>query len=227
MTTRELQRRMGVKSDGVFGPKTKAAFVNLFVNRTAPPITHNDLVSASLRLGVPLANLKALAAKESGRSSFSRAGRPVILFEAHIFSRLTKRYYDRTHPHISSRRWNRRLYARHMPGRYQRLANACALNLDAGLSSASWGKFQIMGMHWRHLGYGSALDFAMQMVSSEANHLDALCRFIEANRLNTALRDCRPNDPASCVEFARRYNGSAFRKNKYHTKLARLIARYS
>lgn len=208
-------------------PMAKAAFINLFVNKRAPAITHADMVTASLRLGVPLANLQALSAMESGRGSFSRNGRPVILFEAHIFSELTNRYYDRRHPHISSRRWNRKLYARYMPGRYKRLADAAALNLDAAISSASWGRYQILGRWWRHLGYGSALDFAMQMVSSEVNHLDALVRYIEANHLNRAFRDCRPNDPASCVEFARRYNGPAFAKNNYHKKLARFIARFS
>ena len=227
MTTADLQRKLGLKPDGVFGPKTRAAFKQMFVHRNAPAITEQDMQLAAMRLGVPTANLKALAAKESGRASFSRAGRPVILFEAHWFSRLTGRRYDRSHPHISSPRWDRKLYARHMPGRYGRLADAAALNIDAALSSASWGKFQIMGFHWQNLGYASPLQFALAHVSSEANHLDALVRFIEAHKLNKALRDCRPNDPASCIVFARRYNGSGFRQNNYHARLAGLIARYA
>lgn len=200
-------------------------FIAAFVNRNAPAITGDDLFNAAVRLRVPLANLKALAQKESGRASFSRDGRPVILFEAHWFSRLTHGRFDKSHPDISSPRWDRRLYARHMPGRYRRLARAAALDLDAALSSASWGKFQIMGFHWQRLGYASAWDFAMHMVASEANHLDALVRFIEANRLQAALRACKPNNPASCVEFARRYNGSGYRQNGYHVKLANLIAK--
>lgn len=227
MTTRDLQNRLGVNPDGIFGPQTRAAFLRAFMNTGAPAITEADLTGAAKRLGVPLANLKALAEKESGRASFSRLGRPVILFEAHWFSRLTNRRYDRSHPHISSRHWSRRLYARLMPQRYERLADAAALNVNAAISSASWGKFQIMGFHWQSLGYASAFDFAMHMVRSETDHLDALVRFIEANQLNKALRDCRANDPASCVGFALRYNGSGFRQNAYHTKLAKLIAKHS
>lgn len=227
MTTRELQRRLGVTVDGVFGPKTEARFLQSFVNRNAPAINHNDMVAAASRLNVPLANLKALAEKESGRASFSAAGRPVILFEAHWFSRLTKREYDRTHPDISSRRWNRKLYARHMPGRYKRLARAAKLDVNAALSSASWGKFQIMGFHWERLGYESALELAWRMVASEGEHLDALVRFIEVNSLADELRACRANNPASCEAFAHRYNGSGFRKNRYHIKLSQLIAKHS
>lgn len=227
MTTRELQKRLGVASDGVFGPKTQAAFLEAFVNLDAPAIKHSDMVAAASRLGVPIANLYAVAEKESGRSSFSRDGRPVILFEAHWFSRLTKRVYDRSHPSISSRRWNRKLYARHMPGRYKRLARAAKLNVDAAISSASWGKFQIMGFHWERLGYESPWDFAMAMVRSEADHLQALVRFIEANGLADELRACKPNNPGSCEAFAKRYNGGGYRKNAYHVKLAKLIARHS
>lgn len=227
MTTRELQKRLGVTADGAFGPKTQAAFLAAFINTNAPAINGHDMLAAASRLNVPPANLKALAEKESGHSSFSRDGRPVILFEAHWFSRLTKRAYDRSHPSISSRRWNRKLYARHMPGRYRRLARAARLNVDAAISSASWGKFQIMGFHWERLGYESPWDFAMQMVASEGNHLDALVRFIEANNLADALRACKANNPQSCEAFAKGYNGSGFRKNSYHIKLAKLIARHS
>jgi len=227
MTTRDFQRLVGITQDGVFGPKTRDAFMRVFVNKRAPAITETDMQNAARRIGVPVANLKALAEKESGRGAFSREGRPVILFEAHWFSRLTNRRFDRSHPHISSRRWDRRLYARHMPGRYQRMADAAALDFDAALQSASWGRFQIMGFHWQRLGYASPMQFALAMVSSEANHLDALVRFIEAHNLARALRSCRPNDPQSCVEFARRYNGPAFARNRYHTKLARLIARHA
>ena len=226
MTTQDLQRKLGLVPDGVWGPKTNAAFVDMFVNPRAPAINGHDLIAAASRLGVPVANLKALSAKES-RTSFSRAGRPVILPEPHIFSRLTGGIYDRSHPRISSRRWNRRLYVRLMADRYQKLAQMAALDIDAALQSASWGKFQIMGFHWQRLGYASPLQFALAHVSSEANHLDALVRFIEANGLQKALRDCKPNDRESCVEFARRYNGRLFWKNQYAAKLSKLIARYS
>ncbi|MGB1425604.1 MAG: N-acetylmuramidase family protein [Paracoccaceae bacterium] len=227
MNLKTLQTQLGVTPDGAWGPNTRKAFLNAFVNKNAQAITDYDYEQAASRLGCTRAQIKAFAAIESGGSSFSNNGRPKILFEAHYFSRLTKRRYDRSHPSISSRRWNRRLYARHMPGRYNRLAKAVSLNVDAGLSSASWGKFQIMGAHWKTLGYESAWDFAMKHVESEKNHLDAFCRFIEKNGLKTALRKCKANNPDSCRAVVKRYNGPAYAKNNYHVKLARFIARYS
>lgn len=227
MKLSELQANLFVTADGVWGPNTKRAFLNAFVNKDAHAITDYDYEQAASRLGCTRAQIKAFAAIESGGSSFSINGRPKILFEAHYFSRLTNRRYDRSHPSISSRRWNRKLYARRMPGRYERLASAVRLNVDAGLSSASWGKFQIMGSHWKSLGYESAWDFCMKMVASEKNHLTAFVRYIENNGLRASLRKCKANDPESCRAVVRRYNGPAYKKNRYHIKLARMIAKYS
>lgn len=227
MNHKELQIRLGVTPDGIFGPQSQRAFIDSFVNKNAPAITGHDYYTAAQSLNVPVNNLKALAKKESGGSSFSLAGRPKILFEAHWFSRLTNRRYDRSHPHISSRRWNRRLYARHMPGRYRRLAQAVALDVDAGLSSASWGKFQIMGFHWKNLGYASPWAFAQSMVVSEKNHLDALIAFLQANRLVGALAQCRPYNADSCRALAYGYNGPGYESHNYHGRLANLIGSYA
>ena len=174
-----------------------------------------------------MAQIKAFAAIESGGWSFSILGRPKILFEAHYFSRLTSRKYDSSHPSISSRQWNRRLYARHMLGRYNRLALAVSINVNAGLSSISIGKFQVMVDHWRHLGYDSAWDMCMKHVESEKNHLDCFIRFIEKNGLTKKLRKAKANDVESCIPIVQAYNGPAFAKNNYHVKLAQMIARLS
>lgn len=227
MKLKALQSILGVTADGAWGPNTKRAFVNAFINKNAQAITDYDYEQAAHRLGCTRAQIKAFAKIESGGSSFSINGRPKILFEAHYFSRLTNSRYDRSHPSISSRRWNRRLYARHMPGRYNRLAKAVSLNIDAGLSSASWGKFQIMGSHWKKLGYECAWDFVMKMVASEKNHLDAFVRFIEVNKLKGKLKQAKANNPTSCIPVVKSYNGPAFAKNNYHRKLAREIARFS
>lgn len=227
MRMNQLQEKLGVKADGVFGPITKAAFLDAFVNKKAQAINDYDYEQAAKRLGCTMAQIKAFAAIESGGSSFSILGRPKILFEAHYFSRLTKRRHDKTHPSISSRRWNRRLYARHMLGRYYRLARAVSINVNAGLSSISIGKFQVMVDHWRHLGYESAWDMCMKHVESEKNHLDCFIRFIEKNGLTKKLRQAKANDVQSCIPIVRAYNGPAFAKNNYHVKLARMIARLS
>ena len=86
---------------------------------------------------------------------------------------------------------------------------------DSAVESASWGLFQIMGFHWRTLGYTSAEAFAAAMTESEGRQLDAFVRFIKADAgLHRALRSKDWSD------FARRYNGPNYASNKYDVKLA-------
>lgn len=226
-TLRHLQRALNISQDGHWGPVTRDAFLSAFINRNAPAIVHADYELAARRLGCHVAQIKAFAAVESGGASFSIDGRPKILFEAHYFSRLTAHRYDGSHPDISSRRWNRNLYARHMPGRYARLARAVALDAEAGLSSISIGKFQIMVAHWRALDYSSPWDMCMRHVESEQNHLAAFVRYIVANGLQDALRQCVADDPDSCRDIVFAYNGPAYAANNYHVRLARQIAVHS
>ena len=93
---------------------------------------------------------------------------------------------------------------------------------EAAIESASWGAFQIMGFHWSRLGYASAHAWLEAMRASEGHQLEAFVRFIEADRaIHNALRrhDWR--------DFASRYNGPAFEKNDYDTKLAAAHRRHT
>lgn len=192
-----------------------------------PMLTMRDYERAARTLRVDVAALVALAEVEASGSGFLRTGEPKILFEAHHFSRLTGGAYDRSHPRISSARWNRRLYAIggspeiRGQGEHRRLQQAITLDRAAALQSASWGKFQIMGFHWKALGYRSPQDFINAMYRSEVTQLDALVKFLQVNRLDDELRrkDWRA--------FARGYNGPSYRQNQYDTKLAAAYARLS
>jgi N-acetylmuramidase len=73
----------------------------------ALPLNDSDLQGAAQQLGCELVVLKAVADVESRGNGFLADKRPKILFEAHVFSRLTGHQYDGTHPGISSRVWNR------------------------------------------------------------------------------------------------------------------------
>jgi len=56
-------------------------------------------------------------------------------------------------------------------------------------------------------------------VQSEADHYELLARYIEVFGLTGALRALSA-DPDDCRDFAKRYNGPAYEKNRYHVKLA-------
>ena len=183
-------------------------------------LTDTDFVAAANMLNVLVAAVKAVVSVESSGSGFFQDGRPKILFEAHYFSDLTGHIYDGSHPDISSRSWNRELYIGGS-GEYNRLEKAKKLNEAAALKSASWGLPQIMGENFSISGYSDVFSFVKDMYETEGKQLKAMANFIKGNGLDKALRNL------DWDAFAEGYNGSGYRQNQYHTKLADAFARFS
>lgn len=184
------------------------------IESTKSRISGVDYKVAADLLGVDTAVIKAVAHVEALGSGFLPDGRPKILFEAHIFSKKTGGKFDKTHPHISSPRWNRSLY-KGGAKEYERLDEAKKLNLEAAYLSTSWGKFQIMGFNYSYCGYGNVFDFVEDMYRSEKYHLIAFVKFIKANNaMYQALKNL------NWAAFARAYNGPGYKQNNYDKKLA-------
>lgn len=214
----ELRNRgENIKADGVIGPQTKAAAMRALTAGPDTPVSRSDIEDMAKRLRVTPAHIWTIYDVEAAGNPFID-GRPTILFEPHIFSRLTGHRFDRTHPNISSRRWNKALYPRNQALRYNQLLDAVALDVNAGFSAASYGGFQVLGMHWRPQGYKSAWDFAYQQSMSVAEQLESFIEYVEVNGLADELRR---NDWKG---FARGYNGPGFAQNKYDVKLAQRFA---
>lgn len=216
------QQRLGLVVDGIAGPKTIAALQA--GGRPDKLLSMGDLQRAAARLDVPLAAVRAVNEVEARGVGFLPDGRPKILYERHIMFR-----------QLRERRLDAEMYARQSPklvnpqrggylggeAEHKRLQMASAIHNDCAIESCSWGVFQIMGFHWSALGYASAADWAARMARSEAEHLDAFVRFIEADRnLLRALR------AGKWETFAAGYNGPAYKENLYDIKLARAFARY-
>lgn len=199
------------------------AATTTFAGGSPAPLAHADFTAAARALGCDVPAIQAVAEVEAAGSGFFKApdGRPKILYEAHLFSRLTQRRYDATHPAISSPTWNRALYRRG-PAEYERLTAAMALDRRAALQSASWGKFQILGMHYATCGFATVDDFVQAQCRSERAQLDAFVRFIMANpKMHAALRERR------WADFAYRYNGAGYKQNRYDEKLAAAYAKHA
>lgn len=192
-----------------------------YVNTNAPAINQADMLAAASRLGVTVKHIEMIRKVESGGKSFDNRGRPVILFEPHIFHRRTKGKWSPSS--FSYSKWGAKPYPKGYDARWTQMEAAAGHNEQAALESASWGLFQIMGFHWQSLGYSSVQDFAQAMATSEGDHLDAVVRFIEANSLTGALRRCKAGLPETCRDFAKGYNGSGYAKNRYHIKMAEAL----
>lgn len=236
-TTKAIQRHVGVAPDGKWGPATAAAvakglgigdpsafdrqeFLARFINTNAAAITDADINAAAQELNVSPAHIRMVRRVESGGRSYDDKGRPVILFEPHIFHRRTDGAYSPSS--FSYAKWREKPYP-NIDGRWAQLADAAEKDEVAALESASWGMFQIMGFHWQALGYPSVQDFTARIVASEAAHLDAVVRFIKVNGLTNALRACRAASPDSCRAFAKGYNGGGYEANSYHVKMAEAL----
>lgn len=185
----------------------------------ATPLTPGDIEAEAAEIGCEPAIIYAVCDVEAGKSGFLPSGKPKILFEAHVFGRLTDHQGDRDHPNISAPRWDRSLYGAGGEHQYDRLAEAMELDREAALKSASWGMFQIMGMNAGLCGYNAANGapdveaFVKAMVTGERAHLDAFTKFCVANYIDDDLRARRFDT------FTRVYNGPG-QVEHYSTLLA-------
>ncbi|RKG39934.1 N-acetylmuramidase family protein, partial [Acinetobacter sp. WCHAc060007] len=102
-----------------------------------------------------------------------------------------------------------------------RLNAAAQYHRASALESASWGIGQVMGYHWKSLGYESLQAFINAMYKDEASQLEAMCRYIKVNGLVNSLKN------KDWKAFARGYNGSAYAKNNYDVKLGNAYKKWS
>ncbi|OZG41784.1 peptidoglycan-binding protein [Aeromonas sp. A35_P] len=213
-----FQRDYMIAAIGQAGPRTIAALLG---SERGNQLTINNMQSGADLLGLPLATMATVAQVESIGEGFTKAMRPVVLFERHVFyKQLTKHKGKATANQLAASYPNlvnpkRGGYAGGA-AEWERLQLAISLHKDAAIESASWGMFQIMGYHWQTLGFACASDWMGAMQRSEVEHLTALCRFIQQDAaMHKALQGRK------WADFARRYNGPAYKENDYDTKLAK------
>jgi hypothetical protein len=219
MTPLDLKRRLaglgaydGVLDDS-FDAVLRTAILRAMEEGPDYRLTEADFAEAAGRLGCDVAAIRAVRRVEASANPFV-SGKPTILFEPHRFSRATGHRFDASHPALSSRTWNRRLYPATQAGRWAQLLGAAALDIDAAFASASYGAFQILGENFAVCGARDAFAFAWQEAQTEADQLAHFCAFVEGTGLAGALRR------HDWAKFARGYNGTAYRENRYDERLA-------
>lgn len=180
--------------------------------------TDAAIARAAQRLGTDIATIQAVASVESSGNGFLPDGRPEILFERHIFARLTGHRFDGGHPDLSHTE----------PGGYQggaaeygRLYRALQLEPEAAVQSVSWGAFQVMGFNWEACGEASLLGFVLAMHHGADAQLDLFVAFVLGKGLAPYLR------AHNWAEFSHSYNGPSFAKNRYAQKLEAAYVRLS
>ncbi len=181
------------------------------------PLDDNGMDKVCSTLGVSESKIWAILTVETRGFGFFSDRSPQILFERHIFHKLTNGMYDEGNADISHKRPGG---YKGGPKEYSRLKKAIKLDQDAALKSASWGIGQVMGFNHDVAGFPTVKALVQGMVKNENEQLLAMAHFIKGNNLAGALH--RNN----WVAFARGYNGSGFKKNEYDTRLAAAHAKY-
>jgi hypothetical protein len=195
------------------------------MNDVARNLTDADFARAAKALNVEVAAIRAVAEVEAAGAGFLSDGRPAILYEAHIFHKHSKGAHsnakDRRGVALSSPSWNKSLYGATGATQHNRYEDARKLNADAANKACSWGAFQILGENHQACGFDTSQDFVDAMWTGGAPaHLDAFVKFIQANKLDTALR------AKQWATFARGYNGPGYAQNAYDQKMANAYARW-
>lgn len=185
----------------------------------AGKLTAEGIARAASVIGCDVPALRAVLQVEALGAGFLEDGRPKILFERHVFHRLTQGAFDAILPRVSDPKPG----GYEKPnGEYLKLYLAAQLDQEAAVQSASWGIGQIMGFNWKACGERSVIGFLLAVHHSEDTQLALMAQFIKSDtRMALALRQ---HDWAA---FAARYNGPAYAKNAYDIKLAKAFAQVS
>ena len=209
MTPREAQTALAGlglytgRIDGDFGRDSQAALVEAFRATDVTPVSPRELLATAGAFGVPSQALRAVLAVESNGRGFDPATRlPVILYEPHVFHRLTGGIHDLDAPSLSYPKWGERPYPKSQAERWLQLQHAFAIDPDAALQSASWGLFQVMGFNCTDCGFASPWAFALAMSHGEGAQLDAAMSLMRHKGMLAPLKAC------DWPTVARLWNGS-------------------
>jgi len=169
------------------------------------------------------AALLAVVEVESSGTSLWKVGSvmlPAIRFEGHYFyQRLSgAKLQEAIEQGLANRKAGGVKNPKSYADRYELLNRAKKIDLNAALESTSWGAGQVMGAHWKALGYKSVLDLTQAALTIHGQ-IEMMVRFIVHNGLDKAIRN------KDWLTFARGYNGKE--QKGYDKRIAEAYARYN
>jgi N-acetylmuramidase/Putative peptidoglycan binding domain len=180
-------------------------------------LSSDGLAKVSSSLGVHVPEIWTVLAVETSGCGFLPDRRPQILYERHIFHRLTGGRFDDgdiSDPTPGG-------YGPRGAPQYDRLGKAIAKDRASALQSASWGIGQIMGENYSVAGFSNVEQMVAAMSQSEDAQLGAMGTFLINSHLHTALQ------AHDWTSFARGYNGPNYAINRYDIRLNGEFQKYA
>jgi len=172
---------------------------------SAIKMTIEDIHAVADTAGIDRAALRAVLSVETGGSGFDKSGRPKALFERHYFYKFIKDdpvlLDQASAAGLAYPKWGERPYPKG--------SDAVYAEIEAAYE-----------MRWKMTGSASVEEMVSQAMESEINQLHHMIGFIKSAGL---LDKLKAKDWAG---FAKGYNGPAYAKNAYDTKLAGAYANF-
>ena len=226
----KFQTKENLLADGVVGIRTYSALTKNKDIKDCSSLKHlttKDILDASIRYRIPYSVLAAISEKESRGSGFTDDDKPKVLFERHWMRKsLIAAGLDVCATITQLQRED--LCSSSMGGylggkrEYTRLQTAMRINREAAMMSASYGRFQIMGFHYKRLGFDTVEEYYNEVHTSEEKHLEHFCKFVSSDKaLHKAMQDM------DLETIATIYNGPNHAKNNYVADLTKLIDKYN
>lgn len=168
-------------------------------------IENKEYLKLSLQFGISVSKVKAIDSVESNGEGFNpKTGKIKIQFEPSYFkriSRLISGIWSLNKVDIQSKEW-------------EAFNDAFKKNPKAAMESTSIGRMQVMGEHWKRLGFKSVDEMWDFAKISEANQLYLGLMFIATDKsLFNAVQIW------DTKEVAKRYNGKNYWIKGYDKKL--------
>jgi len=223
-------RRYAGAVDNIWGRLTEGGILLAMTDGPDTKLSATDFDVSGERLKVQPAAIRAFWETEANGAGFLD-GRPKILPERHRFSRLTKGVFDQSHPKYSNPTWYKGWYPNSQDDRYAvilmwaKMLWQKGMPLDAAFAAVSYGAPQIMGENAVMCGYPDTFTFAEAMARDEQTQLRAFEAFVTKKGILPALRTVTPSSK-SWEPVAAAYNGTGFRLNEYHIKMARNFVKF-
>ena len=217
-------------ADGIIGKATKQATFELFRDLKAQAISNDELKQMSVLLGdsTGTARIRAVAEVESAGSGWFNTGHVKILYERHKFWKYNN---DTSAPKSTFFNYptggNYTIDADNndINDSWEKLLRACEYDPMGAFMSVSMGKFQVMGYHYKDMGFENPWDMMLSLVANEVNHYNLLVKYVLVNNLKNAFLKI-DTKAENCVAFAKAYNGPAYSKYSYHSKIAGAYSKY-
>lgn len=134
-------------------------------------ITDQQIKEIAENNGIEYAALKAFIQVETGGIGFNVDGKIIIQFEPHWFKRKA--------PYAPTGLWSVNKVDR-QTAEWQAFNNAFSLNADAAMQSTSIGLGQIMGFHYKTLGYKTVGEMWDDAKRGEYQQVLQIVRFLKS-----------------------------------------------